>query len=288
MQSETKTAADVAEEVERNRPRQSTENDPADRPGSLQVVREGTQPKSLLETIMSLTENPSFDIEKFDRLIQLQQTIEERQFKMAREREQDEQRRAYNEAMRLCQADITPVVKNAWNPDTKSEYASYDRVVEAIKPIYTKHGFSVSYSTFRSERENHEGISALVAHSGGHEKTYSVDIPLDRTGKAGAVNKTGTHAFGSTMSYGRRYLALLIFNIPTIGEDKDGNEEEATITEEQAVELRKLMADKRVDEAEFLDYIGVAKLEDIYAKAFVKAKQVLTQRRVTAKKAAAR
>ena len=38
----------------------------------------------------------------------------------------------------------------------------------------------------------------------------------------GTQNKTATHAFGSTMSYGRRYLKLMIFDVATTDED-DGN-----------------------------------------------------------------
>ena len=39
----------------------------------------------------------------------------------------------------------------------------------------------------------------------------------------GTVNKTKIHASGSTLSYGRRYLLKLIFNLTTVDElDDDG------------------------------------------------------------------
>jgi hypothetical protein len=39
----------------------------------------------------------------------------------------------------------------------------------------------------------------------------------------GSPNKTAIHGFGSAMSYGRRYLLLLIFNLAMRHEDNDGN-----------------------------------------------------------------
>jgi len=61
-----------------------------------------------------------------------------------------------------------------------------------------------------------------LSHSAGHTRKYWVDLPLDQAGIKGTVNKTPMHATGSTFSYGRRYLVVMIFNISVIGEDDDG------------------------------------------------------------------
>jgi hypothetical protein len=50
------------------------------------------------------------------------------------------------------------------------------------------------------------------------------------TGPKGNQNKTATHGFGSTMSYGRRYLICLIFNITLTNEDQDGNQPGEQVT----------------------------------------------------------
>ena len=60
-------------------------------------------------------------------------------------------------------------------------------------------------------------------HEAGHTKRYHVDLPIDSTGIKGSVNKTGVHANGSTYSYARRYLTMMIFNVVLTNEDNDGN-----------------------------------------------------------------
>jgi hypothetical protein len=49
-----------------------------------------------------------------------------------------------------------------------------------------------------------------LSHTAGHSRHYQADVPIDNTGPKGAQNKTMTHGFGSALSYGRRYLKLLI------------------------------------------------------------------------------
>lgn len=54
----------------------------------------------------------------------------------------------------------------------------------------------------------------------------------------GTANKTGTHAYGSTTSYGRRYLFCAVFDI-AIGDDDDGvGAKIETVTADQFVRLR--------------------------------------------------
>jgi hypothetical protein len=48
------------------------------------------------------------------------------------------------------------------------------------------------------------------------------DIFADTKGPRGTPNKTATQGFGSTMSYGRRYLKALMFDLVIAGEDDDG------------------------------------------------------------------
>ena len=48
-------------------------------------------------------------------------------------------------------------------------------------------------------------------------------MPADGKGAQGRDVMTRTHATGSAVSYGRRYLLLMIFNIAVGGEDDDGN-----------------------------------------------------------------
>ena len=54
------------------------------------------------------------------------------------------------------------------------------------------------------------------------------DLALDGVGLKGNPNKTAVQASGSTISYGRRYLKLMVFDVVLTNEDNDGNAPEKT------------------------------------------------------------
>ena len=132
-------------------------------------------------------------------------------------------RRAFFTAMQAVQTEAPRVVKDSKNTQTGSAYAKLESIAKAIRPVYTAHGFSLSYGTEDSPREGYVRITCDVMHVGGHMVPRHVDMPLDDVGIKGNVNKTPTHAHGSTISYGRRYLVLMAFDIVMAGEDDDGN-----------------------------------------------------------------
>lgn len=165
---------------------------------------------SMISVIERAAMNPDVDIDKMERLLEMQERI------LAREAE-----REFHAAMAACQAEIEPVVKNRVNDQTRSRYADLEQIDKVIKPILTKHGFSVTYGQDDCPHENHIRIVAVVSHRGGHSIRRHADIPIDNVGMKGTQNKTLTHATGSTFSYGRRYLKCLIFDVPLA--DDDGN-----------------------------------------------------------------
>jgi hypothetical protein len=240
-------------------------------------------PTSISEAILRISCNPNFDVDKFDRLIQLQ-----------REQEADQRRQAYNTAMSKCQAEIEPVARDADNPHTRSKYATLDAVAAAIRPIYAKHGFAISFGTDDPRLPDHYGITALITHNEGFERTVRADFPKDLVGSQGKSNKTEIQGFGSTMSYARRYLLYLIFNIPLKNEDQDGNrngnrsqrEPEQTLTVDQLAELQTEINARGVNLKKFLEYGGVERLEDIRQKDFKSALEVAKRKPLPKKEAA--
>jgi hypothetical protein len=155
--------------------------------------------------------NPAVDIEKMERLMQMHERI------VARDAET-----AFNEAMTACQIEIGRVAPNADNPQTKSRYATYAKLDGLLRPVYTRHGFSISFDTDDSPKPEHIRVLAYVAR-GGFTRTYKVDMPADGKGAKGGDVMTKTHATGAGMQYGMRYLLKGIFNIAIGDEDKDGN-----------------------------------------------------------------
>lgn len=131
----------------------------------------------------------------------------------------------FNLAMNEVQAEITRVVPDAYNQQTKSKWATYPALDKMLRPIYTRHGFSLSFDSGESPVET-VITHCYVSHRAGHTRKYqSPPVPLPTMGPQGKAVMTTTHGTGSAMSYGKRYLVAFIFNIPIGDEDTDGNGE---------------------------------------------------------------
>lgn len=185
---------------------------------SLQPMQSGgamvTGATGLLQAITAAASNPAVDIEKMERLFAMHQKI------VAQEAEQ-----AFNDALARAQKNIQPVVSDAKNDHTSSRYATLGAINKQIVPLYTAEGLSLSFNTADSPIKDFLRIEGTLSHSGGHSRKYHIDLPPDDVGAKGNVNKTGVQATGSTNSYGRRYLALMIFNVSTM-DDTDGNKKD--------------------------------------------------------------
>lgn len=224
-----------------------------------------TQADALISVIERAAMNPSVDIDKMERLLQMQERVMARQAEMA-----------FHTAMAECQSEMEPVVRNAQNTETRSTYAKLDAIAKAIDPIIHRHGFAVTFGTSDSPMEGHYRVTCKVTHREGHSEPYHADVPVDLTGPKGTVNKSKTHAFGSTLSYGRRYLKLLAFDIAT--EDDDGNaaaKPVETISEDQFNKLRDLLEKTGTPETALLGYYRVGSLNLFPAEKFAGAVKFL-------------
>jgi hypothetical protein len=167
---------------------------------------------TILSVISRAASDPNVDIEKLERLMVMKERMDARQAE-----------REFNEAMSAAQSEMGRISTDATNPQTRSRYATYGKLDSCLRPIYTRHGFALSYGTRRSELEGHITILCDVSHKGGHVKQYECDMPADGKGAKGGDVMTKTHAAGSAMSYGQRYLLKLIFNVAIGENDDDGN-----------------------------------------------------------------
>ena len=156
--------------------------------------------------------DPNVSVEKIERLMALLERGEARKAEAA-----------FNAAMASAQKAMRPVAADAYNPQTKSKYASYEALDRALRPIYTEHGFGLSFDTGDGAPPDFVRVLCYVTHSGGHARTYKLDMPADGKGAKGGDVMTKTHATGSGLSYGQRYLLKMIFNVAVGEEDDDGN-----------------------------------------------------------------
>lgn len=219
---------------------------------------------ALIQAIERAAVNPAVDVEKMERLFAMQERM------MARHAEAQ-----FNIAMTAAQSEMGVVSTNADNPQTKSRYATYGKLDMALRPIYTKHGFSLSFNEGISAKPLYVMVLCIVSHASGHSRTYQKEMPADGKGAKGGDVMTLTHASGAAMSYGMRYLLKGIFNVAVGEEDKDGNAPSDLITEKQAADIHALAEEVGADPQRFLKYMGVERCADIKASDFQKAVNAL-------------
>ena len=179
-------------------------------------------------------------------------------------------RKAFAKDFALAQANIEAVIKTRTNNQTHSKYAELGDVIESAKPAYTKKGFSMIFYEGDCPKENHVRIYVDILHCAGHMETKHYDVPMDGKGLRGNDNMTAIHGKASSVSYGRRYLMCMIWNIPT--SDNDGNTQVLpTINAEQLSTLLDLLAAKELSEKKLFEYLKIEKLEDLPADQYMKA-----------------
>jgi len=166
----------------------------------------------LLAAIERMASDPAVDVAKFERFSAL--------YERASARAAEE---VFYRALSAAQADMRAVATDEHNLSTKSRFASYAAIDRMLRPIYTRHGFAVSFDTGAAAPAGTIRILAYVTHVGGHKQTYQVDIPADGKGPKGGDVMTLTHAAGAALSYGMRYLVRMIWNVAIGDDDTDGN-----------------------------------------------------------------
>jgi hypothetical protein len=232
-------------------------------------VPQATSSNQLLAVLSRMMADPSVDIERIERGAALYERA------LARDMET-----AFNEAMRNAQGEMRPIAAEANNPQTKSKYAKYDALDNAVRPIYFKYGFSLSFYQGEGAPEGYIRVQCKVS-CGGHTERPYLDMAADGKGAKGGDVMTKTHATGAGVTYGRRYLLGMIFNL-VIGEDRDGNDASAgggCISQDQLTQLVDLADEVGADKAAFCKYMGVNSFAALPAKQFDRAVTALNRKR---------
>jgi hypothetical protein len=243
----------------------------ADAPVSQIPVQSETA--AVLSMIERAARDPAVDIDKLRQLMEMREKAE-----------LQASERAFNSAMRGAQAEMRPISADAENPQTRSRYATYAKLDRALRPIYTKHGFALSFDEADSPKPDHIRVLCYVSHDGGFTRTYRKDMPADGKGAKGGDVMTKTHATGAAASYGSRYLLKGIFNVAVGEDDRDGNTapgSSGTITAEQAKEI-KAKCDAVADgfDESFCNYFGIASISDLPATDYQRALTALKKKGV--------
>lgn len=152
-----------------------------------------------------LATNPDVDVAKLERLIAMQERILEHNA-----------RAAFNAAFVQMQSEIPTVIEKA--STDKTTYAPLEDIVDAVRPILSRHGFSLSFKTDWPEGGKRVRVMGILTHDSGHARESEFLSDPDTTGSKNAIQ-----AQGSAVSYGRRYTTTDLLCIVTRRQDDDGN-----------------------------------------------------------------
>lgn len=230
-----------------------------------------SETSAVLSIIERAARDPSVDIGKMRELLAMRNEM------MAFEAKRD-----FQGAMTAAQIEMRPILANAPNSQTNSRYATFEALDGAIRPIYTRHGFALSFGTDNSPLADHVRVTCEISHIGGHSQNRHIDMPADGKGAKGGDVMTKTHAVGAATTYGRRYLEAMIFNL-TITKDDDGNgasvgDMAMTITADQYREIQDLLTESGSKEADMLKYIKADSVEVLTLAQYAKAKNAMVHK----------
>lgn len=213
------------------------------------------QEPSVLSIVGKLVESPNIDVDKVQKLLEMQERIMDKNAQIA-----------FNKAMAQMQPKLPEIKHNSkiqHGGKLISTYAKYEDIDRVIRPLYSEHGFSISFDSNRTP----EGVTyyGTLSHVEGYSRTAEMILPPDTSGA-----KNQIQAIGSTISYAKRYLVGMLLNLVTVGEDDDAGSIDV-IGIEQAVEIDTLLRDTKSDKAKFLKFVGVDDVRNIKAKDYGKA-----------------
>lgn len=241
------------------------------------LVIDNTQSDRIIDAIIKAAADPRVNVVKMERLVALQQQMEERAAKVS-----------FDAALAEMQPELPIIDRNGSiiirkkDPKTgertgpieqKTPYAKWEDIMEAIRPILHRFGFSLSFRT-PIDPQGKVAVTAILAR-GGHREETTLSYQHDTTG-----SKNAAQAINSSTSYGQRKTACLILNIISRGEDDDAKKSEGleTLSMEQVNILDKLVADSGADLARFLVLFRVDSLAGIPKLRFSEAKAQLNRK----------
>lgn len=170
---------------------------------TIQTDKPVAQPQeavSLLAVISRAAADPSVDIDKMERLMQMHERMQAKQA---------EAEFAADLAAMQCKL---PSIGERGKAD-RYKFALWEDINAAIKPVLTEFGFALS---FRTDFTDGIAVTGVLTHRSGHREQTTIKLPADTSG-----NKNAVQAVASSVSYGKRYTAGALLNLTSHGEDDD-------------------------------------------------------------------
>lgn len=219
-----------------------TRNDVATVPQGQPPAVIGDGPGEVLQAVVALAKDPAVDAAKVDAFLRMQERMEDR-----------EAERQFNRAFVRLSAVMPQIPKlgtvNLGSGKGAYAFARWEDMDKVLRPLLIAHGFAL---TFDSKPRGGDGGGLIVTghllHADGHSRAAEIALALD-TG----AGRNNLQAGGSTLSYGKRYVAEMLLNIVRKGDDDDGKLGGTKfIAQEDAEELREIAKAADAQEGKFL------------------------------------
>ena len=191
------------------------------------VKQEPSTPAKLLELAVS----QNLDIDKLERLMEMQVRWEEK-----------EARQAFYEAKGRLQ-EMIPVLKKTKKVKFPSKsggsvdysYAPLSDIVEQLKKLLAEYGFSYEWKI--ADTTENISVTFIFTHKAGHCEKNTMSAPADATGGKNLVQQKA-----STVTYLQRYTMIGGIGIATADDDINARlNPPAFITEEQVANIQALI-----------------------------------------------
>jgi hypothetical protein len=157
------------------------------------------------------------------------------------------------------------------------KYAPYEEIMEKVRPLLQKHGFTVTFSS--EVRENRVVQTCTLQHVGGHKRSNQ---SMARIGN-GPPGSSDAQADGAASTYAKRQAFCDALNIVVEHDSdaapQDARNEGAPISREQVQYLKEQLHETGSNEAAFLKLAGVGRIEEIGSSSYSVLVRMLEQKK---------
>ena len=256
---------------------------------ALAESRQATAPVAadgLLTIIERIATNPNANLDALDRIVALRERVAA-----------SEAKAAFDRALSAMQPELPAIDSKGRitvyskkdreklggptpedTPQQVTPYALLADINDAVRPALAAHGFAISHRMGQAA-DGKITVTGILSHRDGHREETTITLMHDSSG-----SKNSVQAVGSSISYGRRYTTLALLNISSRAPqdaDDDGRAagaQPATITADQAEEIRQMIVGTKSNEPKFLATFGVESVEALRPSQFDQARGLLMQK----------
>jgi len=239
------------------------DNMPTDKKEVL-IIGDTSKEQQMITMIAQAASNPDVDVDKMQKLIDMNIGMMDKQAEID-----------FNQAMARMQPQLPQIHKGAKGHNSK--YATYEAIDKAVRPFYTKEGFSVSFNV-KKTGDNEETYYGKLRHASGYSETSEMVLPADGSGSKNAIQ-----AKGSTISYAKRYLLCMLLNIVTTSEDDDA-QSAFPLDDIQLDHIRTLIDETGSDTAKLCTFANAKSLPEIQQSRYKELVTTLIAKKKEAKK----